>query len=210
MHLFRELDAVTLDAFGTLVELDDPVSRLREALARHRVDRSDEEVERGFHAEVDYYVPRSHEGRDDESLRDLRARCAGVFLEGAGADLDPAAFADDFVGALRFVPVAGAVDAVRALRRRGLALAVVSNWDIGLAEHLPAAGLDGFGAIVTSAEAGAPKPDPRLWTLALERLGVEPGRALHVGDRDDDAAGAAAAGMRFELAPLAEAVGRWR
>jgi len=40
---------------------------------------------------------------------------------------------------------------------------------------------------------------------ALERLDVEPARALHVGDEPIDEQGARAAGMRFLPAPLAEA-----
>ena len=45
---------------------------------------------------------------------------------------------------------------------------------------------------MTSAEAGAAKPDPTAFRLALERLGIEAGRALHVGDEDEDEEGAAA------------------
>ena len=66
-----------------------------------------------------------------------------------------------------------------------------------------------FSAIVTSAEAGAAKPDPAVFRLALERLRVEPARALHVGDEDEDEEGAAAAGMRFAPAPLATAFEGW-
>ena len=60
--------------------------------------------------------------------------------------------------------------------------------------------------VVTSAQAGAPKPEPAVFTLALELLGVQPSRALHVGDSDSDEAGASAAGMHFAPAPLAQAV----
>jgi HAD superfamily hydrolase (TIGR01549 family) len=66
-----------------------------------------------------------------------------------------------------------------------------------------------FSAVVTSAEAGAAKPDPAVLQLALERLRVEPARALHVGDEDEDEQGAAAAGVRFAPAPLATAFAGW-
>ena len=39
-------------------------------------------------------------------------------------------------------------------------------------------------------------------TRLLALLGVEPGRALHVGDSPEDEDGARAAGMRFAAAPL--------
>src|SRR5439155_8366072 len=123
----------------------------------------------------------------------------------AGTDLDPAEFARPFVAALEFEPVPGAVEAVAELEGLGLRLAVVSNWDVALAEHLARIGLAGrFAAIVTSAEARAPKPEPRVFELALERLGVPPERALHVGDAEADELGARAAGMAFAPAPLAD------
>jgi HAD superfamily hydrolase (TIGR01509 family) len=204
-----DVEAVTIDAYGTLVELHDPVQLLRAALHRHGVERGEEAVADAFAAEVAYYVPRSHEGRDEATLALLRRDCAAVFLEAAGADIDPESFAADFVASLRFRPAPGAVEACRRLRAAGLQLAVVSNWDVGLHEHLAALGLDELvDVVVTSAEAGAPKPAPRIWELALARLGVEPGRAVHVGDADADAEGARAAGLRFEPSPLPAAAGR--
>jgi putative hydrolase of the HAD superfamily len=96
------------------------------------------------------------------------------------------------------------------LRGRGLDLAVVSNWDVGLAEHVKRIGAGHlFSAVVTSAEAGAAKPDPAAFRLALDRLRVEPARALHVGDEDEDEQGAAAAGVRFAPAPLETAFAGW-
>ena len=199
------LDAVTIDAFGTLVTLRDPVPALRRALASHGVDRTPEEVAAAFAEEARYYVERSHEGADEAGLALLRRDCAGVFLRALDADVEPGSFAGDFVGALEFEPLPGAVEAVDELAVRGLRLAVVSNWDVALPDHLERLGLGRrFDAIVTSAEAGAPKPDPRIFELALERLGVTPERALHVGDAEADELGAHAAGMRFAPAPLAD------
>lgn len=94
------------------------------------------------------------------------------------------------------------VDAVLGeLRRDGLRLAVVSNWDerlpglierLGLARH--------FAAVVYSQEIGAEKPDRRIFAAALERLGLPPARVLHVGDRRrQDLEGARAVGMRALL-----------
>lgn len=199
-----EVDAVTIDAYGTLVRLLDPVPTLGEALRRHGVERTYEQVEAAFAAEVDYYVQRSHEGRDEAALALLRRDCAGVFLAAAGVELEAEAFVGDFIAALRFEPLPAAFETCEALAGRGYRLAVVSNWDVGLHDQLASLGLD--VPIVTSAEAGAPKPDPAIFRLALAQLGVEPDRALHVGDSDADAEGARAAGMRFRPAPLSDAV----
>ena len=199
------LDAVTIDAYGTLVTLRDPVPALRLALRARGVERSRDEVAAAFAEEARYYVGRSHEGADEASLALLRRDCAEVFLRALGARIDPASFADEYVAALRFTPLPGVAEAVEELTAIGLRLAVVSNWDIALTGYLEELGLrDRFAAIVTSAEAGAPKPDPRIFELALERLGVEPERALHIGDAEADELGARAAGMRFAPAPLAD------
>lgn len=198
------LDAVTVDAMGTLVDLDRPVERLGEALVARGQERPAEQVAEAFRAEVAFYLERKLDARDSESLTALRRECARVFLAAAEAELDPGDFSADFVDAMVFAPLEGAVAAVERLRSAGLALACVSDWDIGLDEQLAKIGVDHlFDSIVTSAEAGAPKPEPALFETALNRLGVAAGRALHVGDGDGDRTGASAAGMSFEPVPLA-------
>jgi len=189
---------------GTIVELDDPAPRLRTALAGRGVERDLETVAAAFRAEVAYYLPRTLEGRDEEGLADLGRRCTAVFLEHAEAGLPPADFTPAFLASIVFRPLEGVGEALGRLRSAGLALACVSNWDISLHGHLDRAGLSGyFTEIVSSAEAGAAKPDPAVFEVALERLGVQAERALHVGDGDTDRDGAAAAGLAFESAPVA-------
>lgn len=203
------VEAVTVDAYGTLVTLSDPVPPLRSALAKRSVKRDPDTVGRAFRAEVEYYVEHAHEGRDEATLALLRRDCAAVFLAAAHADIDPAEFAPSFMAALAFLPVDGAVAACRALTAAGLKLAVVSNWDVGLHDHLRAIGLDSLAdTVVTSAEAGAPKPSPAIFELALQRLGTTTDRAIHVGNDAADEDGARAAGVRFEPAPLRDAAAR--
>jgi putative hydrolase of the HAD superfamily len=198
------IDAVTIDAFGTLVELENPVGRLRAALAERAVERDERSVAAAFASEVEYYLIHKGEGRDAAALVDLRERCAGVFLAGVAPELDAEEFAPAFVGALVFRPLEGVVSALRRLRRAGLELACVTNWDIGVGEQLEKAGLAPFlSAVVSSAETGAEKPDPRVFAEALSRLGVQAGRALHSGDDEADQAGALAGGLGFEPPPLA-------
>jgi HAD superfamily hydrolase (TIGR01509 family) len=207
---FAELDAVTVDGYGTLVRLVDPVPALRQALRERGIDCGTEAARAGFEAEVAYYRPNALQGRDPESLAGLRLECARIFLEGARAELPAASFVDAFMAAIALEPIEGAFETVRALRARGLEVAVVSNWDISLTEQLERLGTAAlFRAIVTTAEAGAPKPEPAVFRLALERLGVEAGRVLHVGDEPGDEEGARAAGIRFAPAPLATAFAGW-
>ena len=83
-------------------------------------------------------------------------------------------------------------------RARGLRLAVVSNANgtVGaLFDRLELTPF--FDAVLDSAVEGVEKPDPRLFLLALERLGALPGEAVHVGDfYSVDVVGARAAGIR--------------
>lgn len=203
-NALSNLDAVTVDAFGTLVELDEPVRRLRRALADRAVDADEPTVAAAFAAEVEYYTAHKLTAADDEALEALRRECARVFLETAGTHLDPAEFAPAFVEALVFRPTHRSEATLTSLRSAGLSLACVSDWDIGLSWQLERVGLAGyFDAVVTSAEVGVEKPDPAVFRAALEQLGVKAGRALHVGDGDGDRQGAHSAGLAFEPAPLA-------
>lgn len=98
-----------------------------------------------------------------------------------------------------------AVDALHALARTGVGLAVVSNSDgsverllrdrsicqVGEGDAAP------VGVIVDSGVLGVQKPDPAIFVHALDALGVAPAAAVHVGDTvHADVAGARAAGVR--------------
>ncbi len=70
-----------------------------------------------------------------------------------------------------------------ALRSSGRPLGVLSNWDRRARRVLTALGLiESFSAIFLSAELGAAKPDPHLYRLVAERLGLPPATLLLVGD----------------------------
>jgi len=105
------------------------------------------------------------------------------------------------VGELVPEPLPGVVEAVRHLasrRRVGAVTNAAVMREADVRALLARVDLDRhLDVVVTSADAGAAKPDPRPLTLALERLGVAPARALFVGDRAADEAAAAAAGTAF-------------
>jgi putative hydrolase of the HAD superfamily len=99
--------------------------------------------------------------------------------------------------AIRFAPFPDAVPALRALRSAGVRLVAASNWDVSLHEQLERTGLrELLDGALSSAEVGAPKPDPEILVRALAIAGVEPARAWHVGDDlEADVGAARAAGL---------------
>jgi putative hydrolase of the HAD superfamily len=97
-----------------------------------------------------------------------------------------------------------AIGAVRALRRRGVTLAVLSNFDGRLHGLLAALGFgDAFAAVVPSSEAGAAKPARAAFEHVRRQVRDAAGNTfeaqqwLHVGDSvREDVAGACDAGWR--------------
>ncbi len=186
--------AVFLDALGTLVELEPPWPYLRSVVPE---EIGEERIERAVRAEMAYYKAHAHEGRDRESLAELRSRCARVLSTELGVEVP----VDELVDAVRMRAYPDAEPALRSLRERGLRLVVVSNWDCSLAEVLGRCGLEPLlDGAVSSAEAGSPKPDPAIFGPALEIAGCGPDEALHVGDtEEEDVEAARAAGIRVLL-----------
>ncbi len=187
-----------LDAYGTLLRLPPPAPGLRALLAAEGHDHPEERVAAAIAAEVRHYRRHHDRGRDADSLAALRRECAGVIARELGGDapgLDR--LAEMLVASLRFELMPDAVPALDALAARGLALAVVSNWDYGLPGVLAGLGVaDRFAAVATSAAEGSAKPDPAIFAAVLARLGVPAAAALHCGDSPrHDCAGARAAGI---------------
>lgn len=93
------------------------------------------------------------------------------------------------------------VPTLQGLRRRGLELAVVANWDERLPRLIAELGIGRFfETVVTSQGAGVEKPHPLIFQTALGLLDLPPEAVLHVGDRPlEDVEGAQALGMPARL-----------
>ena len=96
-----------------------------------------------------------------------------------------------------WLPYEGAHEVLESLRREGIGLGVISNWDRTARDVLHEAGLvDFFDPIVVSCEVGHNKPHPAIFETALARAGVRPDACLYVGDNYyDDALGSRRVGM---------------
>ncbi|HET7619845.1 MAG TPA: HAD-IA family hydrolase [Vicinamibacterales bacterium] len=93
------------------------------------------------------------------------------------------------------------VPALDALRARHLKLVVVSNANGTLRAHMDRLGLTSrFDCVLDSSDEGVEKPDPRFFTIALERSGARKETTIHVGDLYHvDVQGARGAGLRGVL-----------
>lgn len=90
------------------------------------------------------------------------------------------------------------IDVLRRLRREGIRLGIISNFDSRLLDVLDALNINEFFDTITiSSREGAAKPDPRIFMAALQKHDCPASSALHVGDSlQSDVGGAMAAGMR--------------
>jgi 2-haloalkanoic acid dehalogenase type II len=89
-------------------------------------------------------------------------------------------------------------EAPEVLRRLGerVRIGVVTNCSDELGQRAAARVGVHFDTVVTAEAAGAYKPRPEPYRLALERLGVHPARSLFVAGSPADITGATGAGMR--------------
>ncbi|MDP3745644.1 MAG: HAD-IA family hydrolase [Phenylobacterium sp.] len=187
----REFDAVCFDLWNTLVPFPDtlkreafaktveliglPEARLAPVWAEHRQSRETGDLGRHLRSLLTDLQVRNAEEVSAEVMRhrsEIHGRAYRVLDSDAEITL-------------------------RILRGAGFRLAVVSNCTSDVPEMLAGSALGGlFDARLFSSSVGLLKPDPRIFRLAAERLGVTPERCLYVGDGDDsELEGAASIGM---------------
>jgi putative hydrolase of the HAD superfamily len=192
--------AVLLDWGGTLVSRPaEPLATYDEVLARHGISVRRSALARGVRLANRQLWPGvySYLGRSDEFWRELPRRA----LIGAGIP-DPT---PDLCEALRIAfrsprwyrPYPECAAVLSTLRRRGLRLHIISNNTDDLSRIVADLGWGRrFDSVTCSQEAGAAKPDPRIFALAVDRTGYRPAELVHVGDSvRDDVDGARAYGI---------------
>lgn len=129
------------------------------------------------------------------SVADFERRLAVELVDEAGAD--PAAsertagMLTRMFSAMRVEP--SMMDVVRTARAAGVRTGLLSNsWGLDYARD----GWDVlFDAVVISGEVGLRKPDPAIYALAAERLGLPPTQIVFVDDLAANVRGAVATGM---------------
>ena len=199
--------AVFLDAAGTLFESVKPVAVTYAELARrHGKDVPTEEVSRQFRHCFATAPPMAFPGSEGQRLRLLERAWWHDVVRRVFEPSGPFPAFEDYFDELfayfaradSWVLYDDAKASLDALRSRGLILAMISNFDsrvLGIIQGLGIA--DYFDSVFISSSAGFAKPSDGIFRLALERHGIAPDQALHVGDSPEtDIEGALRAGVR--------------
>ena len=170
-----DYDAITFDCYGTLIDWEAGLSGyLLPLLGAH-----DCHVVESFL--FDFY------GRTESALQAGPYRPYRAILESVLAALgerlgfrpSAQALANFPQSIADWLPFPDTVPALKALAGR-FQLGVISNVDDDLFELTrPRLGVE-FGYVVTAAQVGAYKPDPRPFSTAIARIGVPQSRILHV------------------------------
>lgn len=216
----QPIELVTFDLYDTLVELHPKRwERLHHALSCMGIESNLRDLRDADLIAEDYFtivngaIPlRDRPVADRERIR---LEYMGVWLAAAGYSYDellirearhnylaefetPAVTDSPYGGYLVFDDV---MPATVRLHDAGIKTAIISNADTDVTEfcmHLDFA--KGMDLIVTSALIGYEKPHIQTFEAAFIPLGVDPARALHIGDQPkSDVVGAHNAGMRAAL-----------
>jgi putative hydrolase of the HAD superfamily len=200
--------AVLFDAGATLLYPDPPVERV---YARVFTDSGVRFSERQlFDALTATWIEVQREAAGDryggvrgeaDFWRSFLNRVRGLLDGGTLRDEDFEPLAAHFRRPESWAVFDDVLPALDEIAGRGLALAVVSNWDSFLPRLLEMKGLSSrFAAVSVSAIEETGKPEPEIFLRTCRRLGVAPAEALHVGDSPrEDYEGARAAGLRALL-----------
>jgi putative hydrolase of the HAD superfamily len=205
----RRFKAVLFDAAGTLFRVRGSVGEAYAAVAaRHGAAVEAGEIENRFRSVFRAMPPMCFPGVTGEDLLDHERawwrKVVSAAFAGSRFDSFETFFSDlfdYFARADSWELYPDVIPALSGLHERHLQLAIVSNFDSRLTrvcQDLDIAPF--FDAVVMSGQVGCAKPDPRIFAIALERLGVSSAESLHIGDSEAlDVEGAQAAGLRALL-----------
>lgn len=205
-----QIEAVTFDARGTLIQVRNRVGETYAAVARrHGADLSVESVEAAFQEVFPTMPPLAFpplpeeelHRRENEWWRKLVRRILSVAGEVDDFDAFFQELFDSYRGAECWKPYPEAATVLCLLRSNGYRLGLVSNFDSRIEEVLVSLSLSlWLHSVVFSSRTGVAKPHPDIFRRSLRELGTRPERTLHIGDSlEKDWQGATDAGMQALL-----------
>jgi putative hydrolase of the HAD superfamily len=197
---------ICFDAAGTLFDVREPVGATYSRLGmRFGAAANPVLLAEGFRRALRLAPPLAFSDAPMDQLPALERRWWRAIVDAAFAAAGvPAVPAELFEEIFTYYAGRGAwrlfddaLPALAALRRRGYALAIVSNFDSRLIRLVDELGIGALvDATLCSTRAGAAKPDAGIFQHVLGMLGGHPAESLHVGDDPMiDVAGALAAGL---------------
>ncbi|MGD1853545.1 MAG: HAD-IA family hydrolase [Leptolyngbyaceae cyanobacterium] len=201
---------IFLDAVGTLFGVKGSVGEVYQALSQKAgVNASASQLDQAFYRS---FATASAMAFPDVSPVDIPHReylwwlavakdtfqRAGIFDQFADFEAFFEGVYQHFATAAPWVVYEDTLSSLKRWQRMGISLGIISNFDSRIYAVLDALDLKQyFETITISTEAGAAKPDPLIFTTALQKHGSNASEAWHVGDsRKDDFRGANAVGLR--------------
>jgi riboflavin kinase, archaea type len=184
--------AVFLDVYATLLEVSNMETIYQEILGRHGCTASPEQVATWIVSarEAVRSLP-SGIGLDhsiDSTLTEARREAQLTALlaaaeVGDSSDACRVALRSAWISSGLFPVYGDVAGALDGLKREGLIVGAVSNWDARLMQLLASNGIaEHFDFVLASESAGFAKPSPHMFKRALELAGVDASQAVHAGD----------------------------
>jgi len=209
------ITVIFFDLVGTLIRPRQPVGEQYSRLARrYGADVDARAMEAAFHQAMRITPGNTPSGDSlrstaaaerrwwEELVRGVVRSCGATELERPGVfEAYFGELYEHFTTADAWAPYEDALPALEALATQGIPTGLITNYDTRVYRVLEALGLASRLAYVAiPANAGASKPDRRIFAHALDAAGIAAADALHVGDSPgDDYHGARAAGMNAVL-----------
>jgi 2-haloacid dehalogenase len=183
--------ACVFDAYGTLFDVHAAVGRLRPQIGT----QADELSQLWRAKQLEYSWLRALMGRHADFWQ-VTGEALDYALARTGVD---AAVREPLMQAyLTLDPYPEVADVLRRLHAAGLKLAILSNGEPAmLATAVENAGIGALlDAVISVEEVGVYKPDPRVYRLAVDRLGVRADQIAFQSSNAWDVNGAACFGLR--------------
>lgn len=204
------IKAIFFDFYNTLVRFWPPLDQIQQASCQEFGFQIEPDAISFGYSVADVYFNRENEikplaTRTEEERLNFFANYEQILLDNAGLSVTTELARQIWQTAISvpkdFIPFHDTVGSLQRLKEQGYRIGVISNLRRDMDElcrNLEMAPYLDF--CLTSSEVGVEKPDPAIFVAALERVGVNPSEAVHVGDQPrSDLVGARGAGLHAVL-----------
>ena len=204
------IKVVFFDFYNTLVRFWPPLDLIQQAACREVGFTIEPEALNYGYSVADIYFNRENEinplgDRTEEERLQFFSKYEQIILESAGLSVSIDLAREIWQIAIsvpkEFALFDETLPALTSLKDKGYRVGLISNLRRDMDQLCRDLGLSPYvDYCLTSAEVGVEKPNPAIFQAALERAGVSPSQAVHVGDQPrSDLVGARGAGMHAVL-----------